>query len=323
MQTTSYNSVLDSTKRVVDLSTHVTIDHAKIRAICNATSILAFPHWFDAAPVDLNTLAPVQRLSFLFLFNALSFRYWGEPKWTVQYHGSAYDGSWGMIAAIARAHEGGVPILDPTSWARISETSARDIFSGNILIPNFQVRLDIIRELGDQLRNHYDGDISRLFIRGDNDALLITDLIVNIFHSFDDQADFHGLIVQFRKRAQLFIADVAKSFSEGPLGTIANIDKLTAAADYKLPWILRRLGILRYDHTLAEKVNNRILIARGSDEEVEIRANTIWAVEYLTHRLRDRLPNLRATDVNDFLWLMSQAHTQRDEPYHLCDTTAY
>jgi hypothetical protein len=129
--------------------------------------------------------------------------------------------------------------------------------------------------------------------------------------------------VFFNKRAQLFVSDVARSTGNSPWGAITRVDKLTAAADYKLPWILRRLGILSYSPALAARIDNRSLIARGSAEEIEIRACTIWAVQYILNQLLRRLPKLCAADINDMLWLMSQAHKPADEPYHLCDTTAY
>jgi hypothetical protein len=228
-----------------------------------------------------------------------------------------------MIAAIAKADQDGLPILDSHSWSSITDNQFRCMLTGNVVIPRFDSRLNIFRELGTQLQASFNGNIQRLLSQGNYDALSITDTIIATFKSFDDSAVYRGVPVHFRKRAQLFVSDVARTIDDDSLGRIKHTDKLTAAADYKLPWILRRLGILRYDPSLAARIDRRLLLKPSSEEEIEIRACTIWAVQYIVEQLHRRLPSLCAIDVNDVLWLMSQAHKPNDEPYHLCDTTAY
>jgi plasmid maintenance system killer protein len=56
-------------------------------------------------------------------------------------------------------------------------------------------------------------------------------------------------------------------------------DTLTAFADYKVPQILRLQNILEYDHNLEEKIVKKIEILHDSEEEIEIRANTVQAIE--------------------------------------------
>ena len=80
---------------------------------------------------------------------------------------------------------------------------------------------------------------------------------------------------------------------------------------YKLPQILRKFGILSYNDHLAQKVDAKISLPYGSEEEVEIRANTIWTVKYIGNN-----PII----VNDYLWLTGRG---RDTPYHRTRTTGY
>jgi len=56
---------------------------------------------------------------------------------------------------------------------------------------------------------------------------------------------------------------------------------VTAFADYKLPQVLQHVGILQYSPSLEHKVDNGIFLEAGSPEELEIRENTIWAVELI------------------------------------------
>ena len=58
-------------------------------------------------------------------------------------------------------------------------------------------------------------------------------------------------------------------------------------------------------------------------EEVEIRANTIWANEFIKEELKKKIPNISSIHVNDHLWLLGQSKIIRSKPYHLTRTTAY
>lgn len=106
-------------------------------------------------------------------------------------------------------------------------------------------------------------------------------------------------------------------------GELQNLEKLTAFADYKIPQILRRLGILEYSQELSAKIDNFELIEPGSKEEIEIRANTIWAIELLKQELKKKYEFVTSSHVDSMLWLMSQTKTSDENPYHRTLTTAY
>jgi hypothetical protein len=83
------------------------------------------------------------------------------------------------------------------------------------------------------------------------------------------------------------------------------------------------LGVLEYTTALAEKVDARTEIAHNSLEEVEIRASTIWAVEFIKEEVKKRSPQTLSFEVNDHLWLATQEKFVGDKPYHRARTTAY
>jgi hypothetical protein len=60
-----------------------------------------------------------------------------------------------------------------------------------------------------------------------------------------------------------------------------DIENLTVFPDYQLPKVLRDLGILEYEESLAYRVDSGIEIPRNSQEELEIRASTIHASDML------------------------------------------
>jgi hypothetical protein len=64
------------------------------------------------------------------------------------------------------------------------------------------------------------------------------------------------------------------------------VEELTVFAGYKLPKVLRRLGILRYAPHLAEQIDRHELLEAGSREQVEIRAATVWAGELIKPQSR-------------------------------------
>jgi hypothetical protein len=56
-------------------------------------------------------------------------------------------------------------------------------------------------------------------------------------------------------------------------------------ADYRVPQLLRHAGVLRYSTSLARRVDAFEELQAGSDEETEIRALTIVAVDLLHSQL--------------------------------------
>lgn len=101
------------------------------------------------------------------------------------------------------------------------------------------------------------------------------------------------------------------------------MNQITACADYKLPQILRKLEILEYAPILVEKIDNEIEIKKGSPEETEIRANAIWAVEFIKEEVKKRNPQIMSFQINDDLWLATQEKFDGDKPCHRTRTTAY
>ena len=66
-----------------------------------------------------------------------------------------------------------------------------------------------------------------------------------------------GVQVFFYKRAQIFVADLFGAFEGQGLGAFHDISALTMFADYRVPVVLRLMGILRYSPALAALVSSR------------------------------------------------------------------
>ena len=316
--------ILDSIAPVIPHLRYVAIDEAQLQEVCAhvAPESLCLPAWDD----DVFILHPPEaRAAQLLLFNTVNFSYWGEPKWTVDFHGRSLDGAWGMLAALARAVDEGFPIFDGATLASIPESDARHILRGNVAveIPMFQERLAIWHQVGRVLVAQFGGDFGGLIRAAGNDGIALVRLLVTRFPSFNDIARLDGHLVAFFKRAQLAVAMLYEAFDgQGP-GDLCHTEQLTVFADYKLPQVLRRLSILRYTQHLADRVDRREPLVAGSREEVEIRAATVWAGELMRQALVSRLPWVTGLQVDYWLWREGRVQGPDVRPYHRTRTVYY
>lgn len=324
--------VLTTTAPVVEQATHVRIDHDRIPAVAEeiAASLAEPPGWDDALHFRDGT---GRTAGWVFALDALNFCFWSadadpERRWRVDYHGKVYDGYWALAAALARAVEEGRPLWDPEYLAAIAADDVAAILRpatpDTPPIPLFAERVANLRELGRGLRRVEGGKDAAALIRlANGSAVRLVQEVSVRFPSFDDIAAYRGYAVRFYKRAQILVADLAAAFAGEGLGAFDDLDRLTAFADYKVPQVLRRLGILVYAAALAAKVDARLLLPPGSAEEVEIRAATIWGCELLRRALHQRGRPLRAFEVDWALWMAGQSLPPDTRPYHRTLTGFY
>ncbi|MBI4043472.1 MAG: hypothetical protein HY393_01540 [Candidatus Diapherotrites archaeon] len=314
--------ILDTTKYVVDNAKHVSINEHKLNDFSKGFKPHQVDHWISAAPYNLNGLNPEQRFNFLLLLNSINFSYWGEPKWSIQYNNQYFDGAFGMIAALGKAVDARIPVLDFSYLAKMKEAEFSSILEGNTQIPLFGERLTIVRSLGEIVSKKFQNNATVLLKEAQGDTGELLEVLISHFPFFQDTEMYNGRKVHFYKRAQLFIGDVYQAFSEEKWGRLKNIHTLTACADYKIPQVLRQLGILEYSEELTKKVDAKIQLPKGSPEEVEIRAHTIWAVEKIRQALKKKM-DIDAIQVDHYLWLLGQDKKGLTRPYHRTRTTAY
>jgi hypothetical protein len=224
-----------------------------------------------------------------------------------------------MIASLGRAIEDGIHVLEPSFLVGIQENDLKKIFAGNVDIPLLEERVIILREIGEVLSSFYGNSFVSMVNKAGGDALQLLDLVVSSFSSFNDFSFYRDRKILFYKRAQLLVGDINAVFKDKGIGKLENIGQLTACADYKLPQVLRKLGILSYSPELAKKIDCQAPIPRDSSEEIEIRANTVWAIELMKKELK----HSTAQEITHRLWLMSQQKSPGDKPYHRTRTIFY
>ncbi|MCM8749474.1 queuosine salvage family protein [Thermomicrobiaceae bacterium CFH 74404] len=264
-----------------------------------------------------------QTANYVLVLDALNFCFWPEPRWRVDYRGQVYDGYWALAAALRRAIEQGEPLWDAAYLARITAEGLARLLAGDGNVPLLAERAANLRQVGEGLLAHFGGWFSQAIEQAGRSAVALVKLVVQHFPSFDDVARYRDQEVRFYKRAQLLATDLAGAFRGRDLGEFRDLDQLTAFADYKLPQVLRYYGALTYSPALATRIDRREELPAGSQEEIEIRAATVWAVEELRHRLAAAGRPMPPWQIDWALWNLGQALPPDAPPYHRTLTIFY
>jgi hypothetical protein len=321
--------ILTATAEVLRTSHYVTLDQSAVRDLAERWAAEPWP----PAPTGLDSLhyfdGTWRTVNYVLVLDALNFCFFGEvgqPRWRVEWMDQVWDGYNALAAALSRAVVAGFPIWDATFLAGMSEEDLREILRPDAEspeIPLFAARLSNVREAGHVLLERFDGQFASVVETAGHSAVSLVLLLVREFPSFRDTALRRGLVVPFFKRAQICVADLNTAFSGEGYGAFPDLDALTAFADYKLPQLLRRYGILRYSAELAAKVDQMVPIESGTEEEIEIRSATIWGVEWLRRDLGTRGMVYPASAIDYRLWADSQTITPDTRPYHRTRTIFY
>lgn len=317
--------VLESAKYVSGKSSLVAIDNERIDHFARATigSHFKLPIWDSGHHYFDDTEKTV---AYFLVLDSLNFCFWpgkGQKKWETEYQSKTLSGYIGLAASLKRVVLKGSPITEAGFLSEISRDNLRQLLAGTNELPLMKERQEILRELGRVLLEDYQGKAAHLVEEAAGSALRLASSLAEKLGSFRDMAWYKDRKVLFLKRAQIFAADLYGAFRGTNWGRFADVEELTAFADYKVPQVLRHLGILIYSPELAAKVDNRILLSPGSGEEVEIRANTVWAVECIRQRLESLGLGLRAFEIDWLLWNMGQENAYRAKPYHRTITVFY
>lgn len=102
---------------------------------------------------------------------------------------------------------------------------------------------------------------------------------------FRDHSLYKGRQIFLYKRAQIFAADLWGAFKGQGYGHFHDVGSITIFADYIVPATLRQLGVLKYSAKLSDAIDTQKEILSGSEEEVELRACTIHAVELMREQM--------------------------------------
>lgn len=322
--------VLESTARVMESSQLVTIDMDRIAETAAELANLDVPapEWSELHPVGKND---DETANLVLVLDALNFCFWQMPstdrrRWSVTWNDTTWDGYWALAAALRRAVEQGIPLADAGYLATLTEGDMADILKPDdgcdpiLLLRARQLHLN---EVGHALLNRWNGSFALAIDSAGGSAPALIEMVLHSMPSFRDVVPWNGQAVRFYKRAQILVADLHGAFGgQGP-GAFHDLDTLTAFADYKVPQVLRRFGILDYAPELETQLRNYQIIPPDGVREIEIRAATIQAVELLRQSLASQGIDIPAHQLDWRLWHLGQSLPGDAEPYHRTLTVFY
>ena len=317
--------VLETAKSVAEKSRHVQIDHDALKRFSHelAKSRHPLPTW-DAEHHFRGE--EEEMAAYLLVVDTINFCFWpphGEEKWEILYRGKTYSGYYGLSLSLKKALESKIPLTEASFLASLTSKQLRNVLAGTGVLQLMEERLRNLQELGRVLVDKYEGRASELVAASRGSAIKLVRMLAADLFSFRDQATYQRKKVCFYKRAQLFAADLHAALGGKGLGGFRDMEELTAFADYKLPQVLRHVGVFAYAPGLAKKVDRLIQLDPGSEEEVEIRANTIWAVELIRQEMKLLGKEVTASGIDWLLWNLGQDDRFRAKPYHRTVTMFY
>lgn len=208
--------------------------------------------------------------------------------------------------------------LTITDCSRIFDQDPADPVTGE-LMHHFALALN---DLGLLLIEKYDGRFADLVLAADRSAEKLMRLLMQMPY-YQDIETYHGIEVPFLKRAQIVPADLHLAFAGEGFGRFEDIDRLTIFADNLVPHVLRVDGVLDYRKTLAERIDAGDLIPLGSEQEIEIRACGLHAVEKIKEQLLDTGTDVTARGLDFLLWNRGRQPRYKAVPRHRTRSVFY
>lgn len=187
---------------------------------------------------------------------------------------------------------------------------------GTFTVPNVVERVRLLNELGTALECWFSGSATEFIRTADQSADMLVHLILQAFPGFRDTAvdSKKGRWVAFYKRAQILVADLWAALGKSESGEILGVNlcsfydmhKITTFADYRIPQLLRNLGILEYSDDLGRMVDTGSELPAFCMDELYIRSATVVSVDMLVHSVEKMLQSgkhdINAVKMDWFLW---------------------
>lgn len=307
--------ILDSLRPIVNKSEFVSIRQRGIDSLAKTLKNHPVYEWNNEMQFLGN---PKETIQYYFFVDSINFCFWNEndkKRWYFDKDGEWINGYYAFSCAIKKAFMKHKRLFDAAYLSRIPFDEFAKIFAGKGELLLLKERHQIIRENFSIIQEKYNGEAAYLIAEAKNDVNDLVELLLGDFPSFGDWVKFQKQTLYFLKRAQLFPSDVYHALQGKGYGYFFNMGDLTVFADYKLPQFLEAKGVLVYDHGLRNKLQNQERIDQGSQEEIEIRANTIYACEMLLERLVKLGRRLTASDLDWMVWDLA-TKTKVSLPYH-------
>lgn len=207
--------------------------------------------------------------------------------------------------------------LDAESLATLTTTDCAAIFgqTGADALELMGLFATALNDLGRFLLDRFNGRFTALIEAADRSAEALVEILANM-PFFNDVHLYKNVRVPFYKRAQITAADLSIALKGRGWGWFHDLDRLTIFADNLVPHVLRLDGVLIYDPYLLSLIDAGTLIPAGSEEEIEIRACALHAVELIKETLNKSGQAFTAQWLDYLLWNRGQQPEYKAIPRH-------
>ncbi|XP_059623999.1 uncharacterized protein LOC132266983 [Cornus florida] len=242
-------------------------------------------HYFDNGPLTVQ---------YLFVLDALNFCFWPDKD-------LSYDH---LASGLKAALQNDKSVFDADRLQKYTGPQLRELLKWPRPLPLEDERVRLMHEIGHELERSFEGKASTLVESSGKSAGKLVALVTRHFPGFRDHSVYKGHQVFLYKRAQIFAADLWGAFKGEGYGEFNDVGSITIFADYIVPAVLRQLGVLRYSSALASIIEANSEIGPGSEEEVELRACSVYAVEKMRELIGTK-SGKQVLSVELDLWLWS------------------
>ncbi|GJS70064.1 queuosine salvage protein-like protein, partial [Tanacetum coccineum] len=241
-------------------------------------------HYFDNGPLTIQ---------YLFVLDALNFCFWPDKDLN-------YDD---LASGLKAALENDKSVFDADRLQKYTGLELRQLLKWPRPLPLEDERVRLMHEVGFELERSFEGKASKIVESCGKSATNLVSTIARHFPGFRDHTVYKGHQVFLYKRAQIFAADVWGAFKGQGFGEFSDVGSITIFADYIVPAVLQQLGVLRYSSTLADSIQSNKEIGSGTEEEVELRACSIYAVEQMRDLIQKRTgKQVLSVELDLWLW---------------------
>ena len=298
-----------STKYVQENSQNVKINYEKLDEIIKNINLKNNTHWLISNPFGILDMNIKDIMNYLLILHTIGdYCFWGENKWSIETSEGVLDGTYAIMYLILKR-------MQSKESFNMTKNEFEYFLKGNNEIPLLDDRYKNLCLMNEYLkgRNFYD-----LIKDKTKDTELLTYLTQNLPY-LEDVSTYKSESIYFYKRAQLMVSDILH-IREYIEKVSVDYSNLMGCADYKIPQVLNNLGVLIYSKELDNKIMERQELKENSEEEVEIRACDLVAIDYIYQKLNGKISRM---DINDYLWLLGQDKKKITKPYHRTLTSHY
>ncbi len=322
--------VLASVLPVVAASRHVTTNTEEIERVADWLAYEPFGWPQAVLPFEIGDDPDILTDYQLFV-NTLNFAFSDFEtgvKYEAERDGTSWSDSEGMIANILNARDAGIPLLTGRWMAEATLADIEGVFTGStIRMPMLSERTEILNAVGAVLVDRYDGRWAnwvrscspRMYAGGDG----LLERLPEEFPRFRDISAYDGHEVRLFKLGQLALWGLHTAHQATGRFALQDLDSMSAFADYIVPVALRLMRIFEYTPELEHRINEGVELPRDSEQEIEVRAHTLYATAALTEAVNRRRPADQQLVIPQIDYRLWKTYHATFWPHHLTRTIMY